>query len=89
MKEKTDKTCLPLSTFGASHDQSRVLEIALSILSAVNIRAPALELAVIRANGGVYGHSIGALWLLGSTVTLYLATFGISVRFHMRVNIHA
>ncbi len=72
-------SCLPLSTLGARHDQSRVWKIALPILGAVNICAPALHLNAVCTDSGVYGHSIGALWFLGSTVALYLTTFGITV----------
>lgn len=79
------KTCLALFTFGACHDQSRVRKISLPILSAVHIGAPALYLNAVCTDGGVYGHSIRALWFLGSTVALYLTAFGITVgRLYMR-----
>ena len=71
-------TCLPLSTLGAGHDEARVREVPLSILGGIDICPPALHLHAICTDGGVYGHCVGALRLLGRAVALDLPALGVA-----------
>lgn len=71
-------TDLPLATFGACYDEARVRQVALPLLGRIDIRAPALDIQAVPTDGGVDGHGIGTLWLLGSAVALNLATLGIA-----------
>lgn len=69
---------LALPTLGAGHDKAGVRQVPLAILSAVHVGPTALHLDAARLDGRVDGNSIGAFGFLGSTVTLNLATFGIT-----------
>ena len=69
---------LALPTLGAGHDQAGVGQVALAVLGAVHVGAPALLLAAARADGGVDGHGVGALGLLGRAVTLDLTALGVA-----------
>lgn len=71
-------TNLALSTFGAGHDEAGVGQVALAVLGAVDVGAPALHLDAVCLDGGVDGHGIGAFGLLGGAVALDLTTFGIT-----------
>ena len=72
-------SCLALVTLGAGHDQARVREVPLAVLGGVDVGAPALHLHAVRTDSGVDGHGVGALGLLGGTLALDLAAFGIAV----------
>lgn len=74
------QTDLPLATFGARYDEAGVGQVTLPLLGCVDERAPALDVQAVPTDGGVDGHGVGALRLLGGTVALNLATLGIAER---------
>lgn len=74
------QTDLPLATFGARYDEAGVGQVTLPLLGCVDERAPALDVQAVPTDGGIDGHGVGPLRLLGSAVALNLATLGIAER---------
>jgi len=70
---------LALATLGACHDEAGVRQVPLAVLGAVHVGAAALDLTAVRLDGGVDGHGVGALGLLGRAVALDLAALGVAV----------
>lgn len=81
-------THLALSALGAGHDKTRVRQVTLAILGAVDVCATTFHLCSSSLDGSVNWHSIGAFWLCGSTVALNLPTLGIAKQRykHIRLN---
>lgn len=73
------ETNLAFSTFGASHDETRVWQVTLTILGAVDVGAATLHLNAACLDCGVNGNSIGAFGLFGSTMALDLTAFCITL----------